>query len=114
MHIDHIISNEISRDESRLRAIISDLSLPTNFDCQGLENLIASCGTCNIRKGGGPQEDGDLRYYLGRARRMMPNLVARIDAISAAIRPPTPERLAQLAAVEATEAIPEISPKEEP
>lgn len=69
--IDHVIPKAIIKDTKRFAAVADSVPLLSDFDPEGLENAILACRPCNRRKSGGPQEDGDLRYTLKRARDMM-------------------------------------------
>jgi len=86
--IDHVIPNAISRKPARYAALAQSIPLQSDFDPQGLENAILSCRSCNLRKSGDPQEDGDLRYTLKRAREMMPRILATHAALLEKIQPP--------------------------
>lgn len=79
--IDHVIPRAIIKDVERYAALAQSVPLPSDFDPEGLENAILSCRPCNGRKSGGPQEDGDLRYTLKRARDMIPRIMATHAAL---------------------------------
>lgn len=95
--VDHIVPHAIIKDPARLALLAASVGLPVDFDYEGMGNLIMSCRPCNRLKSGGPQEDGDLRYTLGRAARRIPEIEARYKAALDAMQPPTKEELSSQA-----------------
>ena len=48
IEIDHIIPHTLETD--RLRVVLEELGLPTDFDVHNVANLAPICGTCNLEK----------------------------------------------------------------
>lgn len=68
LQVDHIIPEAYCDDESGFIEIKSKFKLPNDFNICGLENFIASCGSCN-RKKSDHTDDALISMALGAANR---------------------------------------------
>lgn len=50
LEVDHLIPESLEKKPLELKKILKSASLPTDYDLQGLQNLVPSCGTCNGKK----------------------------------------------------------------
>lgn len=50
MQVDHVLPEQLLNDREKLAACLTQFGLNANFDLNGFENWLPSCGPCNGRK----------------------------------------------------------------
>src|SRR5665213_637003 len=81
MQIDHVIPQVTFSNIQSWAGITAALSLVRDFDPQGLENLVSSCGPCNRFKGGTPFDGVSALLPLRKAKALKARIEKRIKAL---------------------------------
>jgi 5-methylcytosine-specific restriction endonuclease McrA len=59
MEVDHVVPEQLLSDPPMLAKLTLEMALASSFDVLGYENLAPSCGDCNGKKHGRPNQRND-------------------------------------------------------
>lgn len=80
MELDHIIPEEwLTFDKADRGRKLVEIGLPSNFDIGAYENIVASCGPCNGKKGSLIFHEGQVHITLARAKENAPKVREKVN-----------------------------------
>jgi|GEM_PF-5719101 len=79
MEIDHLLPEALLKNKQELKAIITRLGQPDDFNILGFENLVPSCEPCNKEKSSLLLADGAVSIQLAKVKNCIPKIEALLE-----------------------------------